>query len=104
MVGDRIATVRCRRIRRRDGPLISSRGRCTEVERFTLLMLDHGITDDHTPLNEIGIPIIDLIDFDFPPWHTAKTRSTKSAPRAWKSLRRVVHVSIWAKLALSQMN
>ena len=30
-----------------------------------------GITDDHTPLNEIGIPVIDLIDFDFPPWHTA---------------------------------
>lgn len=29
------------------------------------------ITDDHTPLNEIGIPVIDLIDFDFPPWHTA---------------------------------
>src|SRR6266550_5861680 len=31
-----------------------------------------GITDDHTPLNEIGIPVIDLIDFDFPPWHTAE--------------------------------
>ena len=29
------------------------------------------ITDDHTPLNEIGIPTIDLIDFDYPPWHTA---------------------------------
>jgi glutaminyl-peptide cyclotransferase len=30
-----------------------------------------GITDDHTPINEIGIAMIDLIDFDFPPWHTA---------------------------------
>ncbi|HMJ06298.1 MAG TPA: M28 family peptidase [Chthoniobacterales bacterium] len=29
-----------------------------------------GILDDHTPLNEIGIPVIDLIDFDYPPWHT----------------------------------
>ena len=29
------------------------------------------ITDDHTPLNAIGIPVIDLIDFDYPPWHTA---------------------------------
>ena len=28
------------------------------------------ITDDHTPLNEAGIPVIDLIDFDYPPWHT----------------------------------
>ena len=23
-----------------------------------------------TPLNEIGIPVIDLIDFDYSPWHT----------------------------------
>lgn len=31
---------------------------------------DHEIVDDHTPLNAIGIPTIDLIDFDFPVWHT----------------------------------
>lgn len=29
------------------------------------------IVDDHVPLNAAGIPTIDLIDFDFPPWHTA---------------------------------
>lgn len=29
-----------------------------------------GVTDDHTPLNAIGIPTIDVIDFDFAPWHT----------------------------------
>ena len=29
------------------------------------------ILDDHVPLNAIGIPTIDLIDFDFPAWHTA---------------------------------
>jgi glutaminyl-peptide cyclotransferase len=32
---------------------------------------DREITDDHTPLNAIGIPTIDLIDFDFAWWHTA---------------------------------
>jgi glutaminyl-peptide cyclotransferase len=32
---------------------------------------DREITDDHTPLNAMGIPVIDLIDFDFPWWHTA---------------------------------
>ena len=32
---------------------------------------DRNITDDHTPLNAIGIPAIDLIDFDFAWWHTA---------------------------------
>ena len=31
---------------------------------------DRDITDDHTPLNEAGIPVIDLIDFDYSPWHT----------------------------------
>ena len=33
---------------------------------------DRDIADDHTPLNAIGIPTIDLIDFDFPWWHTAE--------------------------------
>ena len=28
---------------------------------------DRDITDDHTPLNDAGIPVIDLIDFDYPP-------------------------------------
>ena len=32
---------------------------------------DQDITDDHTPLNAIGIPVVDLIDFHYPPWHTA---------------------------------
>ncbi len=31
---------------------------------------DRDITDDHTPLNAAGIPTIDLIDFNYPPWHT----------------------------------
>jgi len=29
------------------------------------------IIDDHSPFNAVGIPTIDMIDFDFPPWHTA---------------------------------
>ena len=32
---------------------------------------DQDITDDHTPLNAIGIPVLDMIDFHYPPWHTA---------------------------------
>ncbi len=28
------------------------------------------IYDDHAPFLEIGIPAVDLIDFDFPQWHT----------------------------------
>lgn len=32
--------------------------------------LEDDLLDDHSPLNEAGIPTIDLIDFDYPPWHT----------------------------------
>ncbi len=28
------------------------------------------ITDDHVPLQQVGIPAINLIDFDYPAWHT----------------------------------
>jgi glutaminyl-peptide cyclotransferase len=28
------------------------------------------ILDDHVPLEKAGIPSIDIIDFDFPAWHT----------------------------------
>ena len=38
---------------------------------------DRDITDDHTPLNEAGIPTIDLIDFDYPPWHTLEDTMDK---------------------------
>ena len=33
--------------------------------------LDRDLIDDHVPLNAIGIPTIDIIDFDYPWWHTA---------------------------------
>jgi len=33
--------------------------------------LDRDMIDDHTPLNALGIPTIDIIDFDYPWWHTA---------------------------------
>jgi Zn-dependent M28 family amino/carboxypeptidase len=30
----------------------------------------HWMTDDHTPFLRAGIPAIDIIDFDYPYWHT----------------------------------
>src|SRR5690242_20295583 len=47
------------------------------------------ITDDHTPLNEIGIPVIDLIDFDFPPWHTAGDTLDKISAESMEIVGRV---------------
>src|SRR5205814_2218534 len=57
-------------------------------EHFTYF--DHGsITDDHTPLNQSGIPTIDLIDFDFPPWHTAGDTLDMISPESLGTIGRV---------------
>lgn len=46
-----------------------------KVEKFPGFLdkpYDYEITDDHTPLNEAGVPMADLIDFDYPSWHTTE--------------------------------
>lgn len=40
-------------------------------EYFGFFNKGSSIDDDHRPLNVAGIPTIDLIDFEFPAWHTA---------------------------------
>jgi hypothetical protein len=35
------------------------------------------IMDDHLPLNEAGIPTADIIDFDYPYWHTLQDTPDK---------------------------
>jgi glutaminyl-peptide cyclotransferase len=47
------------------------------------------ITDDHTPLNAIGIPTIDLIDFDFAWWHTADDTIDKISAESLQKIGRV---------------
>ena len=70
MVGDRSLTITLPP----DSPVEVARGIFAAAEALKLrkhfTYFDRDITDDHTPLNEIGIPTIDLIDFDYPPWHT----------------------------------
>ncbi len=39
-------------------------------EKFSML-------DDHTPFLEAGMPAIDIIDFDYPYWHTTKDTADK---------------------------
>ncbi|HSJ88960.1 MAG TPA: M28 family peptidase, partial [Anaerolineales bacterium] len=33
--------------------------------------------DDHTPFLEAGIPAVDIIDFDYPYWHTVQDTADK---------------------------
>jgi Zn-dependent M28 family amino/carboxypeptidase len=50
---------------------------------------DRQILDDHTPLNAAGIPTIDLIDFDFPSWHTAEDTMDKISAESLQTVGRV---------------
>ena len=50
------------------------------------------IYDDHVPLNTAHIPMIDLIDFDYPPWHTADDTLDKLSP---ESLQKVGAVTLF---------
>ena len=52
--------------------------------RFTYF--DRAITDDHTPLNAIGIPTIDLIDFRFDYWHTADDTPDKLSAESLRTI------------------
>jgi glutaminyl-peptide cyclotransferase len=44
------------------------------------------VTDDHTPLNAAGIPVIDLIDFRFSYWHTADDTLDKLSPESLQAV------------------
>ncbi len=49
--------------------------------------LDRPIQDDHVPLNRIArIPTINLIDFDYPYWHTADDTIDRLAPESLQTI------------------
>jgi len=59
-------------------------------DRFTYF--DQPVTDDHTPLNAVGVPMIDLIDFRFDYWHTPDDTIDKISAQ---SLRTVGSVAVY---------
>lgn len=69
-------------------------------QRKSFSIFDRTILDDHSPLNEVGIPSIDLIGFDYPFWHTADDTLDKLSP---ESLKIVGSVTLhWLKNAGNQ--
>jgi glutaminyl-peptide cyclotransferase len=46
--------------------------------------------DDHTPFLERGIPALDVIDFDYPYWHTTEDTADKVAPESLERVGRVI--------------
>ncbi len=42
--------------------------------------------DDHTPFLEAGIPAVDIIDFDYPYWHTTQDTPDKVSAKSLKAV------------------
>lgn len=55
------------------------------------------ITDDHTPFLKRGIPAIDIIDFDYPYWHTTEDTPDKVSPESLERVGRVLEVFLEEK-------
>jgi glutaminyl-peptide cyclotransferase len=50
----------------------------------------YSMTDDHTPFLERGYPAVDLIDFDYPFWHTMKDTCDKLGPESLEHVGRTM--------------
>jgi glutaminyl-peptide cyclotransferase len=46
----------------------------------------YSMIDDHTPFLEAGIPAVDLIDFDYPYWHTTQDTPDKVSAQSLKAV------------------
>lgn len=44
--------------------------------------LGDAIMDDHVPLIEVGIPMVNIIDFTYPYWHTVEDTVDKCSPKS----------------------
>jgi Zn-dependent M28 family amino/carboxypeptidase len=44
----------------------------------------HNMIDDHTPFLQAGIPAVDIIDFDYPYWHTTQDTIDKVSAESLK--------------------
>lgn len=52
----------------------------------------YSITDDHIPLLDAGVPAVDIIDFEYPAWHTHRDLPDQTSPA---SLAAVARVAAW---------
>jgi hypothetical protein len=54
------------------------------------------VLDDHIPLNQAGIPTADIIDFDYPAWHTVDDVPERCSGESMAAVGRVV--TAWLEL------
>jgi Zn-dependent M28 family amino/carboxypeptidase len=54
----------------------------------------HSMLDDHTPFLEAGIPAMDIIDFDYPYWHTTQDTPDKVSAESLQAVGETLHAWI----------
>jgi Zn-dependent M28 family amino/carboxypeptidase len=54
----------------------------------------HTMIDDHTPFLEAGIPAVDIIDFDYPYWHTVQDTADKVSAESLQAVGETLRVWI----------
>jgi len=69
--------------------LVWAAARDAGVYQFTENTQRH-VLDDHIPLNEAGIKTIDLIDFEYPYWHTTADTPDKCSPESLEAVGNVL--------------
>lgn len=57
----------------------------------------HSILDDHIPFVNLGIPAVDIIDFDYPYWHTVEDTIDKASPLSLHRVGRTVETWLETK-------
>jgi Zn-dependent M28 family amino/carboxypeptidase len=50
------------------------------------------LIDDHLPFAQAGIPAVDIIDFDYPYWHTVDDTADKASPESLMRVGRMLEV------------
>ncbi len=105
MVGDRELTIyREQNSERLAGDimdLVFSAARQLNVSQF-IDAQGAEVSDDHLPLNEVGIPTINLIDFDYPDetnkfWHTVADTPDKCSAASLEAVGTVILTIIYAQ-------
>ncbi len=55
------------------------------------------VIDDHVPFAKKGIPAVDIIDFEYPYWHTVADTTDKVCPRSLERVGRVLQTWIYRR-------
>jgi Zn-dependent M28 family amino/carboxypeptidase len=60
----------------------------------TFVAQPFAVEDDHVPFLNAGVPAVDVIDLDYPPWHTAEDTLDKVSARSMEAVGRVLAAAL----------